>query len=153
MKRTIIVGIGNPVLTDDAVGLRVARELDRALSGRKDVDVKELHVGGMALMETLVGYDRAIVVDAMIGGASAGNIHRLKAGELKETRHSACAHNTSLRVALEVGRFLNMPLPGDIEIWGIEPQDMETFGEQMTDRVEQSVPGVVQEIMETLVSS
>ena len=105
--KTIVVGVGNPVLTDDAVGVCVARALQAALHGRDGVTVAELHVGGMALMEALIGFDRAIVVDCMTAGEKPGTIYRMDPREASGTRNSSCAHNTSLSVALDIGRHVD----------------------------------------------
>ena len=153
MKPTVIIGIGNPVLTDDAVGVQISRRLAAAIAGRPDVDVTELHAGGMSLMEAMVGYERAILIDAMECGQNPGTVYRMTDSDLLESRNSSCAHNTSLGVALNVGRLVGLPLPDSIEIWGIEPQDLKSFGEQLTGVVAQAVPCVVEAILRTLISS
>ena len=58
--RTIVVGLGNPILGDDGVGWRVAQAV-QALAPEADVECQAL--GGLSLMERLVGYQRAIIVD------------------------------------------------------------------------------------------
>jgi len=65
---TLIIGLGNSLLRDDAVGLRVARQVRAALSGREDIEVAEEACGGLRLMERMIGFDRVIVVDAMRSG-------------------------------------------------------------------------------------
>ncbi len=149
-ERTIVIGVGNPVRTDDGVGLRVARELRPVLAGRRNVDVVELGAGGMALMEAFLGFDRAVIVDAMTGGGAAGTVYAVGLEELGETRNSACAHSTDLRTAVDVARWLSLPLPREIAIWGIEPEDVETVGETLTPDVERAVPRVVAGIRRAL---
>ena len=63
--KSLVIGLGNPLVTDDSVGLRVAAELRDRLAGRADVEVTEDYWGGLRLMEQMVGYDRAIVIDAI----------------------------------------------------------------------------------------
>ena len=65
--KILVVGLGNPILTDDGVGVKVAYAVRDALAseGRNDVTVTEASVGGLRLMEMMVGYDRAILVDAL----------------------------------------------------------------------------------------
>ncbi len=150
MTRTVVIGLGNPVLSDDAVGVAVARELRRALGSRSDVDVCELHVGGMALMEACVGYERALVVDAMVAGRHPGTIYRATVAELAPAHNCACAHDTSLATALDLGRFLEIGLPEVIQVWGVEPADVSTFGEALTEEVSRAVPIVVAEIIASL---
>jgi hydrogenase maturation protease len=153
MKPTIIIGIGNPVLTDDAVGVQISRRLAAETENHRDIDVAELYAGGLSLMEAMVGYDRAILIDAMERGQDPGTVYRMTDRELVETKNSVCAHNTTLTAALQVGRLAGLPLPGCIEIWGIEPQNVTTFGEELTEAVAQAVPRVVEAILKTLTPS
>lgn len=153
MSRTIVIGVGNPILTDDGVGWRVARELRPRLADRGNVDVIELCAGGIAIMEALVGYDRAVVVDSMEGGGKPGSVYRVAPGGLEGTRNSACMHDTTFRAALEAGGLLGLALPGRIEIWGIEPEDVDTFGEDLSEAVAHAVPRVVDGVLRTLAPS
>ncbi len=77
--KTLILGLGNPLVSDDSVGLRVADELKMRLAGRADVEVSEDYWGGLRLMERMIGFDRAVVVDAIQTGAPPGTIHLLAA--------------------------------------------------------------------------
>jgi hydrogenase maturation protease len=150
MKPTVIIGIGNPVLTDDAVGVQIARRLAAEFQDNRNIDVTELYAGGMSLMEAMVGYDRAILIDAMECGQDPGTVYQVTDRELLETKNSMCAHNTTLTAALQVGRLVGLPLPDRIEIWGVEPQNVTTFGEELSGNVARAVPRVVEAILKTL---
>ena len=63
--RTLIIGLGNPIVSDDSIGLRVAAGVKPLLADRADVEVTEDYWGGLRLMERMIGYDRAIVIDAI----------------------------------------------------------------------------------------
>lgn len=67
--KTIIIGLGNPILGDDSVGWRVAelvrQFIERSGSPHPDLEVDCLALGGISLMERMVGYDRAIIIDAL----------------------------------------------------------------------------------------
>ena len=90
--KTLILGLGNSIVTDDSVGLRVAEVLRPLLADRTDIEVSEDYWGGLRLMERMIGFDRAIVVNAIQTGAPPGTIHRLTPDGLP-TQHSASAHN------------------------------------------------------------
>jgi hydrogenase maturation protease len=149
--RTLVLGLGNPLLTDDSVGLRVAGELRPLLADRPAVQVEEDYWGGLRCMERLVGYDRAIIVDAICGGDDAGSIKVLALGELP-TRHSGSSHDTDLGTALELGRQTGAPLPRseDIRIVAIEAADVLTFAERCTPAVEAAIAGAVEEVLAIL---
>ena len=83
-------------------------------------------------MEAMAGYDRAIVIDAMVSGGRPGTIYRLGLEDLPKTRNTDSTHDASLPVALELGRRPGLQLPGDVRIWAVEAADVETFGERLT---------------------
>lgn len=149
--KTLILGLGNPLITDDSVGLRVAAELKRLLEGREDVDVDEDFWGGLRLMERMVGYRRAIVIDAIQTGAPPGTIHQLTVDSIP-TQRSASAHDVNLPTALALGRQAGVQLPADdaILLVGIEAEDILTFGEHCTPAVESAIPLAVRGVLEVL---
>ena len=124
---TIIIGMGNAVRCDDGVGLRVARELRHLLAGDTGVATAELHCGGMQLMEAMVGYDRAIVIDAMLDGAIPGTVRAFDPEQLPNTRTTNSTHDGSLQTALEFGRAIGLRVPGRIRIWAVEAGDVVTL--------------------------
>jgi hydrogenase maturation protease len=149
--KTLVLGLGNPLLRDDAVGLHVARRLQSLLGGRPDVEIDEEYRGGLRLMERLIGFDRAIIVDAMCSGGTPGTVHRLTPDGVP-TQHSASAHDANLRTALDLGRRAGAKLPGDdgITLIGIEASDVLSFDEDLTPEVEAAIPGAVQLVLDEL---
>ena len=149
--KTLILGLGNPLITDDSVGLRVVAELRGRLADRPDVDVAEDYWGGLRLMEQMVGYQRAIVIDAIQTGAKPGTIHRLATGDIP-TQRSASAHDVNLPTALALGREAGLALPEDrhIVLVGIEAEDILNFGETCTPAVAESIPRAVAAVLQAL---
>ena len=154
--KTLIIGLGNPILTDDGVGVKVACAVREALAsaGRDDVTVTEAGVGGLRLMEMMTGYDRVILIDAIqTPGGQPGAIHRLTLDDLASavpTQHSASAHDMNLPTALEMGRRLGLALPETVEILAVEARDVITFGDTCTPDVDAAIPIVVEEILQML---
>ena len=144
--KTLVLGIGNPILTDDAVGVRVADMVTAALAsgaaGRVDVD--SVSVGGLALMEALLGYERAILVDALQWpGEPPGALHRLTLEDLRgasPTEHSVSPHDTSLVMALDLGRQMGLPLPEEVVVYAVAVENVVDFGEQPTPAVAAAIP-------------
>lgn len=139
--RTIVVGLGNPVLTDDAVGIHAARLLRQRVG--EGVTVAEAYAGGLRLMEALVGYDRAFIVDAMWTGAHPPGTVREFGPETGCTRNVHSSHDGGLDGAIALGRMLGLDLPRDIRLVGVEALDVTTFGEELTDEVAAALPEVV----------
>ena len=149
--KTLVIGLGNPLVSDDSVGLRVAAELKNLLADRPDVEVGEDYWGGMRLMERMIDFDRAIVVDAICTGAAPGTIHSLGPDDIP-TQKSASAHDVNLPTALEFGRRAGAHLPENcnVRLVGIEAQDILTFSEQCTPDVEAAIPVAVGKVMQIL---
>ena len=149
--KTLVIGLGNPLVSDDSVGLRVAAELKARLADRPDVEVDEDFWGGLRLMERLAGYGRAIVIDAIITGAEPGTIHHLTPDAIP-TQRSASAHDVNLPTALEFGRQAGLPLPENknILLIGIEVENVLDFGETCTPAVQAAVPKAVEEVLQAL---
>lgn len=142
--KILLLGMGNPVLTDDAIGVRLARALAPHLAGRGDVDVvEECPAGGLDLIDALRGYDRAIVFDAIrTSGGVPGRWHGFEADALQDTVHLTNVHDVNFPTALELGRRLGIPLPEsrNIHVFAVEVQDDLTFSERMTPALERAFP-------------
>jgi hydrogenase maturation protease len=148
---TTVIGIGNTVRTDDSVGIQAVRRVAEAIRGRSGVTAQELPVGGMRLMEAMVGYDRAILIDAIqTEGGTPGAISKVSAVELLQSRNAHSLHDSSLAVAIELGRMTGLSLPRDITAWAVEAADVDDFGEHLTPDVAKAVPEVVKQVMRQL---
>ena len=150
MPRDVVIGVGNPIVSDDAVGLVVARRCRAELPPHSDVAVKELYCGGLRLMEAMAGFDRAIVIDAIEPATRPGSIHSLGLNDLLATRNTCTTHDGSLAHALELGRMAGIRLPRVVRLWAIEAGDISTFREGLTRDVAAAVPRVTAEIMQEL---
>jgi len=167
--RTLVVGLGNPILGDDGVGWRVAEEVKRLIADGEwqmangdapsaishqpsAIEVDCFALGGLSLMERLVGYDRAIIVDAVTTGQPPGTVSRFRLDELPDfsTAHTSAAHDTSLQNALRVGRTMGAHLPNEILVVGIEAQSVYDFSEILSPPVAEAVPVAARLVLELL---
>ncbi|HMK08623.1 MAG TPA: hydrogenase maturation protease [Anaerolineales bacterium] len=151
MSRTLIIGLGNPILRDDAVGLHVARRVQDALPSAAGIEVVQECVGGLRLMERMVGYDRALLIDARRSGRPPGTVQLLDPLDMT-TQHSASSHDVNLATALAVGRRSGARLPADdqIRIVAVEVEDVETFSETMSPAVEAAVPAAADRVLRVI---
>jgi hydrogenase maturation protease len=154
--RSVVLGLGNPVLGDDRVGLAVAERVD-ALMQEGDslpVDVLTSFRGGFELLDLLHGYERAIVVDCVIGrGALPGSVHRLRLMDVAGSARLVNAHEIDLFQVFQLAAHLGIPMPWDLTIFAIESDDASLLTEVMSDAVRASVDPVAHEILERLRSA
>jgi len=158
--RTIVIGLGNPLLGDDGVGWRVADEVESRLrvardAGRAipDVVIERLGVGGLRLMECLTGYDAAILVDAAeFPDRPVGEVRACPFEDLADfaAGHLDSAHDASLRTALALGRRLGAELPGSIHAVTVQAHRTDEFSEQLSPEVSAAVPAAAAAVVELL---
>ena len=148
---TLVVGLGNPILGDDGVGWRVIDELDGREHG--DASLQQACVGGVSLMEIMVGYRHAIIVDAVIDPTEApGSVwcRPLVDVETRVASHLDSTHDATLPAALEAGRAMGAELPTEIDVVGIVIERGDVFGDELSDAVEAAIPVAATAVEEAL---
>jgi len=153
--KTLVIGLGNPILGDDGVGWHVAEEIAKITVDRSNVEVDCVSLGGLSLMERLTGSRRVILIDAIFtGGAPIGTVSQITLGDLPDltTGHSASVHDTSLHNALNIGRSMDIPLPEDqdVIIIAIEAENVYDFSQELSPAVAAAVPQTVKVVMDLL---
>jgi len=138
----IVVGVGNPILGDDGIGWRVVEEVERRWAAEPRAGAEPppvaflcVSLGGLSLMERLVGAGRAILVDAVrTRDRPVGTVFAIPLAELIPgvSGHLDNAHDASLPVALAAGRSLGADLPAEITVVGIEAHRVEEFSEELS---------------------
>ncbi len=160
---TLVIGLGNPILGDDGVGWRVAEKVESSLIANQETDpdsltrypveVDFLSLGGLSLMERLVGYHRVIIVDADTGSQnSPGAVRCLRFDDLPKNTasHLTAAHDTTLQTALELGRSMGIQLPEQIMIVAVSCEATFEFSEELTKPVEAAVQQAVDLVLQLL---
>lgn len=147
---TLVLGLGNPILTDDSIGHWVAKEI-RGRVNHPGITVAETSLSGLSLLDLLAGYDRAIIIDAIqtVGG-KAGQIYRIEPEAFTATRNAGSPHDVDFTTALKLGSQLKLDMPSKIDIFGIEVVDTCTFSEECTPEVKEAIPACVEMIMQEL---
>ncbi len=149
MPKTLILGVGSSILTDDAVGLVVARRLEERLGHRDDVEFGENEEAGFTLLEEAIGYDRLVLVDSILTGAAPGTLLRYDLSDLGRSIHVNSPHGLNLATVMAFGRQQGLDVPDTVVIYAVEVVDLLTFGESLTPAVAEAecVEGVVEEIV------
>ena len=202
MNKTAVIGIGNSILSDDAVGIKAVNalksiymakeanvcglcstdgngletensevcvpeltgfenseacaskltEFEHKVVSRSSVtEFIEVSSGGINLMEYMAGFQRAVVIDAIVTGRhKAGTVFKFIYPDIPYTRNTVSTHDMDLPAALELGRHLGISLPSEIIIFAVEAKDTVNFGEELTVEVEKALETVISEIKSLL---
>jgi hydrogenase maturation protease len=149
--KTLVLGLGNPILSDDGVGIRVAQEVGKKLDDPQ-ITVAETSGAGLSLLDSIAGYDKVIVIDAIqTKKGNAGQIYRMETKDFSLTKHFSSPHQINLVTALELGKMLNLAMPQEITVFAVEAKDITSFSEKCTPEVEKAIPEVVKMVLEELV--
>lgn len=144
--RTIVLGLGNELLSDDAIGILIARRLRSELNGI--ADVFESGLSGLALLESLLGYDQAIIVDSISTGKDPpGTIIELGPDDLGPVI-APSPHYTGLPEMISIARELGLDFPDKITIFAIQASDLKTIGGSTSPQVFASIEQAVIRIKE-----
>lgn len=170
LMKTIVIGLGNPILGDDGVGWKVAEEVKKQLDSPSPpaplqsipvglpageggrVDVELLSLGGISLMEQLIGYERAIIIDALASDQPNGTVIVSELSDLSDDSalHTASAHDTSLQNALKLGKAMGASLPDKVVVVGIATDRIYDFGEELSTPVADAIPEVMKIVIDLL---
>jgi hydrogenase maturation protease len=140
MKKILFLGLGNPILSDDAVGIHVVKEIERILGMRRNTRFMTGSFAGLHLLDAIQGYDEVIIVDALEGNGTPGTLRKVPFEEMPATRNLSSFHSMNLMTAMRWGKDIGMNLPTSIAIYGIETHNVTAFSERMSSDVERRVP-------------
>ena len=150
-NKILIVGLGNPILGDDGVGWRVAELVQEKVEDHSHIHIEFLSLGGLSLMEHLIGYDHVILIDAIVTGNNPmGTVNAFPLDHLpnRALGHLTSAHDTTLQNALLVGLSMGAHLPKDIFVVTVESENVFDFSEELTPDVKSAVPKAVKKVLE-----
>ena len=151
--KTIVIGLGNPILGDDGVGWQIAQQVEKQSEFPPDVEVDCLALGGISLMERLIGYQRAILIDSFVTNKNPiGTVQCFSLDQLpnRALGHMGSSHDTTLQNALRVGRDLGAALPQEITIVAVEAHNVYDFSEQLSPEVAAAIPSAVHMVLDLL---
>ena len=146
--RILVLGLGNDILADDAVGLLAARSLREELAGLQGVTVEETSLHGMALLDLFLGYDSALLLDAIqTGNHPPGTVLDLDPHKLGRVL-SPSPHFAGLPEMMAVAEQLSLDFPAAFRILAVEVADPNTIGGAVTPEVAAAVPDLVRRAAE-----
>lgn len=149
MKPTAIIGMGNPLMSDEGVGIHVITRL-QGTALADSIDVLDLGTSGMRALHELEGRELVVFVDCALMGTEPGTIRRFTPDdvETKKIQPRLSLHEGDLLNTIALARRLGTS-PARIVIFGIEPQMIdpgETLSPELAARLDQYVAAIRQEL-------
>ncbi len=146
----LILGIGNEIKCDDAVGLIVAREIYSRIEDKKLVDLKQASAGGLPILGKIKGYDKVFVIDSvMTEDGEPGNWYSLPLEDVKGGSGRIASHSIDLKTMKKVGEELGESMP-EIQVYAIEVKETLKFSKSLTKEVKKALPGIISGILHSI---
>ncbi|MFC1897351.1 hydrogenase maturation protease [Chloroflexota bacterium] len=141
----LVLGIGNPILTDDGVGIKTAQKLKEE---NPELDVIETSESGIALLDFVTGYKKLIIIDSIkTEKGKPGDLYKLELDDLKPSKELSSSHGIGIATAFELGQRLGYNMPKNTSIYAINIKDNTTFGESCTQEVKERIPFITGQII------
>ena len=150
--KTLVLGIGNSILGDDGIGVHVAQEVARIIKD-ENIDVRDVSVDGLNLFDFIIGYDKLVVIDAIVtDDGEIGEIYRLKPEYVCDPSRSAISpHHFNLATTLEIGkRLFPNKMPEEVIVFAVGTQEAAKVTEEMTGKVKKAIPQAVSLVLQEI---
>ena len=149
-KKTLVLGLGNEILSDDGIGPRLVKDLSRRFADAH-LEFKTVSLGGLEVMELLTGYEKAVLIDAIhTRDGKPGDVYYFSPSDFRETSNLSNLHDVSFLTALRLARTLDLDIPSDLHIIAVEIYEDLVFSENLTPVLNRKYSGTLKEVHEKL---
>lgn len=146
---TLVLGIGNVLLTDEGVGVRALKELERRYSFSDDIELLDGGTSGIELLRHIQGRDNLIIIDCMTFDRPPGTVYRVENEDVPSAfRTRISPHQLGLSDLL-AALMLTDGLPGNLVLFGVEPKSVD-IGLELTGTVESSLDKLINAVVDEL---
>lgn len=154
VKKTAVLGFGNPVRADDGVGIYVIDQLKKQLGASEEVSIFDMGTSAFEVLFKLKGHDRIILIDAVINtDEQVGTTYKLPASEVEgqiEDDPMVFLHGLKWNQALSYARkMLKDDYPEEVEVYLIAIESTR-FNVGMTEEAKQGGDKIVDLLLKDL---
>ena len=141
----LILGIGNILLRDEGVGVRVIERMQE-ITLPDDVELVDGGTAGADLLDVLAERKKVIVIDAVLADCEPGTVLRFTVDDLTQPDGVGMSlHELGLGEALKMTKQLGCA-PQDVVVFGIKPRDL-SCGLELSEEISASIPKVVELVL------
>ncbi|MEK6591378.1 MAG: HyaD/HybD family hydrogenase maturation endopeptidase [Nitrospinota bacterium] len=149
VPKILILGIGNILLRDEGVGVRVIERLQRDYRFHPNIEIFNGGTAGLGILNLLEGVDYLIIVDAIDGKNQPGSLYRFKFEDIPVNQTKKFSpHQIGILETLTLKKTLDK-IP-DTTIIAIQPKDCNNFGMELTPEIENKIPDIINLVMKEL---
>jgi hydrogenase maturation protease len=133
----LILGIGNEILTDDGIGIKLTYDL-KSKFNKSSFDFKTASCGGLEIVEMMNGYKHVIIIDAiktMYG--KPGIVYHFTLDHFRQSMHVSNFHDISFLTAMEFGRKSGLKLPQQVDILAVEIIEDLVFSNELSPEIKE----------------
>ena len=155
-NKVLILGMGNSILSDDAIGLIIAEKIYKffeyeSRNKNHEYFLELAETGGMNLLDIIKGYDELIVIDSVkTGKFEPGEVVEITPERGIGSHRLLSSHDVSLFECLKMGRELEHKMPDTVRIFGIEILNNEEFSEKLSPQIREKPEEITSEILKAL---
>lgn len=148
-----LIGLGNPYVGDDSIGIKIVEAIQTNYPLSESIDVlPDLSLSGIGLVEVFRGYDKVIIVDAILTkNHQVGEIVVFTPDDLTDTLHTTDFHNMDFFSAVQFAKHLYTDIPEDITLIGIEIEKANEFTYEISNQLKQNYTKIVDQVYSILI--
>ncbi len=143
--KVLVLGMGNPILSDDGVGIVIANALEGKVKG---ADVATSAMIGLDLLDAVTGYDKVYLIDAMCTrDGKIGEVKKISEEGGAGTMHLFTSHGIHFFELMELGKRCGLNMPEIGTVYGIEIGDNVSFGNSLTLELQKKIAPIMDMIL------
>ncbi|MFA4851515.1 MAG: hydrogenase maturation protease [Bacteroidales bacterium] len=142
----LILGMGNDILTDDGIGIKITKVLEKKFP-YPNIVYDTLSLGGLEIIEYIKDFKTVIIIDAIktLNGIP-GTVYQFVPEDFKETLHLSNIHDISFLTSLKLAKELNIEITKDIRIIAVEIVEDMVFSDDFTPQIQEKYPEILEEV-------
>lgn len=142
-KKIVVLGVGNELLSDEGIGVHVAKEIQKKKIFSPEIEVMEGGTDGFGLINIITDTDRLIVIDSLKGGSEPGTIYKFDIEDAPGTPDifKTSVHQIGILEVINLSSLIGKtPVTTVI---GVEPKSIST-GMELSEEVKAKIPRVIE---------
>jgi hydrogenase maturation protease len=149
-NKTVVLGLGNPLMRDEGIGTVLIEKLSALADEFGGIDFIDAGTGGMSILYLIEGREKVIIIDCAYMNSSPGTIKKFRPDQVRSVKKLAhqSLHEVDILKVIELAKQLDN-CPPDIIFFGIEPEKIEQ-GQGLTDTLTEKMQSYMDTILAEL---